>query len=169
MTNSGAPNKEAEKYKTSTQEKQTEFETQAFLARQESQTNEMRKLNGSLGFDPKKVESAAPRKGLVVVYLLVVLVMGFASASDGRFIVTPTMRKARDVPALYILGDSSVDCGENTLFYPLLHRNLSLYPCNGSDASLIPHLLGINLLTHFSLSVIIIHGFLCLLMLHAVS
>ncbi|KAH7561360.1 hypothetical protein JRO89_XS10G0216100 [Xanthoceras sorbifolium] len=41
--------------------------------------------------------------------------------------------------AFYVLGDSSVDCGENTLFYPLLHHNLSLLPCNGSDSTLLPH------------------------------
>ncbi|KAK0603819.1 hypothetical protein LWI29_009046 [Acer saccharum] len=41
--------------------------------------------------------------------------------------------------AFNVLGDSSVDCGENTLFYPLLHHNLSLIPCNGSDSTLIPH------------------------------
>ncbi|KAL3653275.1 hypothetical protein CASFOL_002956 [Castilleja foliolosa] len=45
--------------------------------------------------------------------------------------------------AMYILGDSSVDCGDNTPFYTLLHRNLSLFPCNGSDATLLPQLLGI--------------------------
>ncbi|MED6168338.1 hypothetical protein PIB30_010668 [Stylosanthes scabra] len=44
--------------------------------------------------------------------------------------------------AFYVLGDSSVDCGENTLFYPLLHGHFSLYPCsNGSDATLLPQLL----------------------------
>ncbi|KAK6926440.1 GDSL lipase/esterase [Dillenia turbinata] len=45
------------------------------------------------------------------------------------------------VSGLFVLGDSSVDCGANTLFYPLLHRTLSLLPCNGSDASLLPQLL----------------------------
>ncbi|KAL3625724.1 hypothetical protein CASFOL_030253 [Castilleja foliolosa] len=43
--------------------------------------------------------------------------------------------------AMYVLGDSSVDCGDNTPFYILLHRNLSLFPCNGSDATLLPQLL----------------------------
>ncbi|RVW61022.1 GDSL esterase/lipase [Vitis vinifera] len=43
--------------------------------------------------------------------------------------------------ALYLLGDSSVDCGDNTLFYPIFHHNLSLHPCNGSDSSLLPHFL----------------------------
>ncbi|GAB4824556.1 hypothetical protein Ancab_007430 [Ancistrocladus abbreviatus] len=42
----------------------------------------------------------------------------------------------------FILGDSSVDCGDNTLFYPLLHNNLSLLPCdNESDHTLLPHFL----------------------------
>ncbi|KAH7541890.1 GDSL esterase/lipase At1g71250 [Ziziphus jujuba] len=93
------------------------------------------------GSNPKKLESLIPRNEFVVVHLLVVLLMGFMSVSQGRFIVTPTMQRGRDVPAMYVLGDSSVDCGDNTLFYPLLHRNLSLYPCNGSDSSLLPHLL----------------------------
>ncbi|QHN91262.1 hypothetical protein HN51_049669 [Arachis hypogaea] len=43
--------------------------------------------------------------------------------------------------AFYVLGDSSVDCGDNTLFYPLLHGHFSLYPCNGSDSTLLPQLL----------------------------
>lgn len=44
--------------------------------------------------------------------------------------------------AMFAIGDSSVDCGENTLLYPLLHQNLSLFPCtNGSDSSLIPYFL----------------------------
>ena len=43
----------------------------------------------------------------------------------------------------FIMGDSSVDCGLNTLFYPVLRRNLSLFPCsNGDDSSLIPYFLG---------------------------
>lgn len=46
------------------------------------------------------------------------------------------------VSALFVLGDSSVDCGDNTLFYPLLHGRLSLHPCNGSDATLLPQLIG---------------------------
>ncbi|GAB2274486.1 hypothetical protein Dimus_009256 [Dionaea muscipula] len=41
---------------------------------------------------------------------------------------------------IFIMGDSSVDCGDNTLFYPLLHDAFSLVPCNGSDSTL-PHLL----------------------------
>lgn len=52
--------------------------------------------------------------------------------------------------ALYVLGDSTVDCGDNTLFYPLLHGRLSLYPCNASDATLLPQLLGTILNLSFS-------------------
>lgn len=51
------------------------------------------------------------------------------------------------VSAMYMLGDSSVDCGANTLFYPFFHQHLSLFPCNGSNSHLLPYLLG-N--THFS-------------------
>lgn len=59
---------------------------------------------------------------------------------------TAAMAEARGsyFTAFNVLGDSSVDCGENTLFYPFLHRNLSLVPCDGSDSSLLPHLLGIS-------------------------
>ncbi|KAL8140940.1 LOW QUALITY PROTEIN: hypothetical protein V2J09_006961 [Rumex salicifolius] len=43
--------------------------------------------------------------------------------------------------AIFILGDSSVDCGENTLLNSFLHRNHSLFPCKGSDSDLFPYLL----------------------------
>ncbi|KAF8009339.1 hypothetical protein BT93_J0361 [Corymbia citriodora subsp. variegata] len=46
------------------------------------------------------------------------------------------------VSAFYVLGDSSVDCGDNSLFYPFLHGDLSLHPCSdGSDKTLVPHFL----------------------------
>ncbi|XVF69353.1 hypothetical protein PTKIN_Ptkin11bG0074600 [Pterospermum kingtungense] len=45
------------------------------------------------------------------------------------------------VSAMYMLGDSSVDCGANTLFYPFFHQHLSLFPCNGSNSDLLPYLL----------------------------
>lgn len=56
--------------------------------------------------------------------------------------ITGNGRNGSHVSALYLLGDSSVDCGDNTLFYPLLHGRLSLYPCNGSDRTLLPQLIG---------------------------
>lgn len=71
------------------------------------------------------------------------LAMGFFSVvAHGKVSVVP---RSRNVSALYVLGDSSVDCGNNTLFYSHLHRNLSLIPCNGSDGNLLPHLLGMFL------------------------
>lgn len=48
-------------------------------------------------------------------------------------------------PAMFVLGDSSVDCGDNNPFNSLLHRNQSQFPCNGSDTTLLPQLLGISL------------------------
>lgn len=52
--------------------------------------------------------------------------------------------------SIFVMGDSSVDCGDNTLFYPVLRHNLSLFPCsNGSKSTLIHHFLGI-LLSFFS-------------------
>ncbi|KAL2927695.1 hypothetical protein RDABS01_000075, partial [Bienertia sinuspersici] len=44
--------------------------------------------------------------------------------------------------AFFVIGDSSVDCGGNTLFYPLLRNNRSLLPCsNASGSTVIPHFL----------------------------
>lgn len=51
-------------------------------------------------------------------------------------------------PAMFVLGDSSVDCGYNDPFNGLLHRNLSRFPCNGSDTTLLPQLLGTPSLCH---------------------
>ncbi|KAH6810790.1 hypothetical protein C2S51_024552 [Perilla frutescens var. frutescens] len=44
--------------------------------------------------------------------------------------------------AMFVLGDSSVDCGENNPLNGFLHQNLSRFPCNGSDTTLLPQLLG---------------------------
>lgn len=44
--------------------------------------------------------------------------------------------------AMFVLGDSSVDCGDNNPFNGVLHQNLSRFPCNGSDTTLLPQLLG---------------------------
>jgi len=77
---------------------------------------------------------------------IVVVLMGILSIVHGQHtdkpIAPPNEKNDSHVSALYVLGDSSVDCGDNTLFYPLLHARLSLYPCNGSDATLLPQLLG---------------------------
>jgi len=87
--------------------------------------------------------------------IVVAAVMGILSTVHGQHTNKPNApaneKNASDVSALYVLGDSSVDCGDNTLFYPLLHGRLSLYPCNGSDATLLPQLLGTFLLSFFSL------------------
>nr|AVP71910.1 GDSL esterase [Elaeis guineensis] len=44
--------------------------------------------------------------------------------------------------ALFVLGDSSVNCGDNTFFYPLLPLNFSSTFCNGSHHRLLPDLIG---------------------------
>lgn len=68
-----------------------------------------------------------------------VLVASFLMVS----MTASTSVAGNNVTSFNVLGDSSVDCGENTLFYPILHHNLSLIPCyNGSDSTLLPHLLG---------------------------
>lgn len=83
-------------------------------------------------------------KGLPLVHLLALLVLGFMVIAHGKLKEASSVKNGRNnSAAFYILGDSSVDCGDNTLFYPLIHSYLSLYSCNGSDdKSLIPHLLG---------------------------
>ncbi|KAL8531055.1 hypothetical protein ACS0TY_007897 [Phlomoides rotata] len=43
--------------------------------------------------------------------------------------------------AMYVLGDSSVDCGDNTPLDAFIPKNISQFPCNGSDATLLPHLI----------------------------
>uniref|UniRef100_A0A803LXH4 GDSL esterase/lipase n=1 Tax=Chenopodium quinoa TaxID=63459 RepID=A0A803LXH4_CHEQI len=55
-------------------------------------------------------------------------------------------------PAIFVMGDSTVDCGVNALFYPLLRRNLSLFPCSKTHQStLIPHFLAlIAMIIHVS-------------------
>ncbi|XP_022995420.1 GDSL esterase/lipase At1g71250-like isoform X1 [Cucurbita maxima] len=49
--------------------------------------------------------------------------------------------RGSSITAMYLLGDSSVDCGLNALFYPLLHRNFSITPCDSDGTTLLPHLL----------------------------
>lgn len=64
---------------------------------------------------------------------LIAVLLGFAAAEA----------QGSNVSAMFLLGDSSVDCGLNTLFYPLLHHNFSLLPCDANNyTTLLPHLLG---------------------------
>ncbi|XP_074294995.1 GDSL esterase/lipase At5g37690-like [Silene latifolia] len=59
--------------------------------------------------------------------------------NDSNSLVFSSLMKAK---AMFVIGDSSVDCGENTLFYPLLRRNLSMVSCSsGSDSTLVHHFL----------------------------
>ncbi|CAA3023787.1 GDSL esterase lipase 7-like [Olea europaea subsp. europaea] len=76
-------------------------------------------------------------RGLVhaLCFVIFFVISGKHDALELRF------SNQSSVKAMYILGDSSVDCGGNTPFYNLIHHSLSLYPCNGSDSSLVPHLL----------------------------
>ena len=80
---------------------------------------------------------------------VVMLMCMFSSIVHGQQYIDETAsnvaaneRNGSLLSSLFILGDSSVDCGDNTLLYPLLHGRLSLYPCNGSDSSLLPQLIG---------------------------
>ncbi|KAG2674284.1 hypothetical protein I3760_13G126500 [Carya illinoinensis] len=98
-------------------------------------------------FNAEKLEiNTVPPKWLALLVHLLVVLMGVIAVANGKLLSdsdsdTPLAGNASNATALYVLGDSSVDCGDNTLFYPLLHHNLSLYPCNGSHTSLLPHLL----------------------------
>ncbi len=84
------------------------------------------------------IENTVPLpKGLALLGLLVG-VISVCVIANGKF----TETQNGNVMALYVLGDSSVDCGDNTMLYPLIHHNLSLHPCNGSDTTLLPYLLG---------------------------
>lgn len=79
------------------------------------------------------VERIGMAPGAAAAGLMLIVMMGIAnggveSGSDDPF-------------ALYVLGDSSVNCGDNNLFYPFLHHNLSLLPCNGSGSTLLPYFL----------------------------
>ncbi|KAC9696439.1 hypothetical protein E3N88_45384 [Mikania micrantha] len=56
-------------------------------------------------------------------------------------IVSDYVSGMSNMKAMYVMGDSTVDCGENTLFFPYLLRNLSLHPCEGPPTSILPHLL----------------------------
>ncbi|KAK4419700.1 hypothetical protein Salat_2382900 [Sesamum alatum] len=73
-----------------------------------------------------------------LIFLMISIRHGHVSAMETGL---SSDLKTSPATAMYVLGDSSVDCGENTPFYSLLHRNLSLFPCNGSDATLLPQLL----------------------------
>ncbi|POO01427.1 SGNH hydrolase-type esterase domain containing protein [Trema orientale] len=90
----------------------------------------------------------------VVRFFFFFLVMGFLSCTGAHGEITPVVLPGmrRNVSAFYVLGDSSVDCGNNTLFYSQLHRNLSLIPCNGSNGNLLPHLLADKMGLPYTLS-----------------
>ncbi|XP_022732668.1 GDSL esterase/lipase At1g71250-like [Durio zibethinus] len=70
-----------------------------------------------------------------VLFLVAAVSMGVTNLAMGQEI------SSSNVSAMYVLGDSSVDCGVNALFYPIFHQDLSLLPCNGSNSILLPYLL----------------------------
>ncbi|KDP42910.1 hypothetical protein JCGZ_23852 [Jatropha curcas] len=76
---------------------------------------------------------------MVVLYLL----LAFLTSINGLFVQekSSVMANGSHVSAFYIMGDSSVDCGENNPLYPFFHRNFSLVPCSDSDSMLLPYVL----------------------------
>lgn len=106
-------------------------------------------------------EPWAPSRAMLILFLAVLA--GMVGPSNGLSGPPPSPSSAATlfgsgngsyVSAFYVLGDSSVDCGDNSLFYPFLHGDLSLHPCNDeSDKSLVPHFLGTaSILVPLSLS-----------------
>ncbi|XWS28452.1 hypothetical protein CRYUN_Cryun25bG0070300 [Craigia yunnanensis] len=71
-----------------------------------------------------------------VLLLVAAVSMGMTNVTMGQ-----ENSSSNHVSAMYMLGDSSVDCGVNSLFYPIVHQDLSLFPCNGSNSILLPYLL----------------------------
>ncbi|XP_077247625.1 GDSL esterase/lipase At1g71250-like [Tasmannia lanceolata] len=59
----------------------------------------------------------------------------------GRFPILPSVEGHSSVSAFFILGDSSVNCGDNIFLYPFFKGNLSSYLCIGKDRRLIPDIL----------------------------
>ncbi|CAK7329200.1 unnamed protein product [Dovyalis caffra] len=123
--------------------KETQFHT-----RNEPKTAVRNKeeTKGNQSFIAKRLEirtATSRRAAMAFLYLLLAILMSLGGLVHGQFLPkTPSVvENGSHVSALYIMGDSSVDCGKNSLFYPFLHRNLSLLPCNGSDSTLLPHLL----------------------------
>uniref|UniRef100_A0A7N0VHY6 GDSL esterase/lipase n=1 Tax=Kalanchoe fedtschenkoi TaxID=63787 RepID=A0A7N0VHY6_KALFE len=79
--------------------------------------------------------ATSPRRGSALRPLLFL----FALLISGMCASTPN--SSNRPSAMFVMGDSSVDCGQNTLFYSLFHHNLSLYPCNGTVSTLVPYIL----------------------------
>ncbi|GKV28753.1 hypothetical protein SLEP1_g37765 [Rubroshorea leprosula] len=92
--------------------------------------------------------------GEIILVFVVAVLMGMSGVAKGQFAQTHFIHNGSKASAMFVLGDSSVDCGENTLFYPFLHENLSLLPCNGSDSTLLPSLLGTTIFLFLKLSVL---------------
>ncbi|XP_031402362.1 GDSL esterase/lipase At1g71250-like [Punica granatum] len=91
--------------------------------------------------DDQEWGKAATVLKLSIIIACLWMVVGAAGWEDGYLSTISSEKKGLNVSAFYVLGDSSVDCGDNTLFYPFLHHNLSLLPCDGADQSLVPHFL----------------------------
>lgn len=85
--------------------------------------------------------------------LLLLALLFFALVSSRSFSWTPSPTPAAaaapppespsPATALFVLGDSSVNCGDNTFFYPVLPVNFSSPFCDRSRHRLLPDLIGI--------------------------
>ncbi|KAK9280593.1 hypothetical protein L1049_014287 [Liquidambar formosana] len=111
------------------------MKTKATKRKKDETTKDMQSWNGKKG-----QITATTRRGMMQVLVVVALSVSMV-AMNVAYGLSPSAKSTSSVSALYVLGDSSVDCGDNTLLYPLIRHNLSLHPCNGSDTTLLPHLL----------------------------
>lgn len=92
--------------------------------------------------DVRDCGKAAGGLKLAIILASLSMVIDALNGGHGGLLASSSERKGPSISAFYVLGDSSVDCGDNTLFYRFLHHNLSLIPCEGTDRSLVPHFLG---------------------------
>ncbi|KAJ4976633.1 hypothetical protein NE237_001739 [Protea cynaroides] len=87
----------------------------------------------------KKIDQ---RKSIWVAPLLLLTLLFVASSVVlGQFPFVPTPQERFSVSAMFIMGDSSVNCGENSFYSTLFDQDSLLFPCNGSQPTLIPQLL----------------------------
>ncbi|XP_042484949.1 GDSL esterase/lipase At5g08460-like [Macadamia integrifolia] len=83
------------------------------------------------------------RKSKWVAVLLLLLALFFVASGVvlGQFPVAPTPQEPLSLSAMFIMGDSSVSCGHVSFFPSLFSQDSFLFPCNGSQPTLIPQLL----------------------------
>ncbi|XP_043687793.1 GDSL esterase/lipase At1g71250-like [Telopea speciosissima] len=80
-------------------------------------------------------------KLIVLLIVLLLLLAHFFVVVLAQYPVIDTTQERLSISAMFIMGDSSVRCGENSFFSSLFGQDSILFPCNGSQPILIPQLL----------------------------